>query len=151
MPNAPVPAAAAGLPEDTAVLAETDRGLAVVRPAGLKALRPSFLSGDELDAFLKTLEAFATAESLDNHFCMTREAMGADPDCQAARKDAKRLRREMIAPLKRLRRARSKTLDDILFKAMIVEVVEGGDCRRSETVAHSIVNDLLAADCMWRA
>ncbi len=59
MSNVTVPAAAIGLPEDTAVLAETGTGLAIVRPAGLKALRPSFLPGDALDAFLKTLDAYA--------------------------------------------------------------------------------------------
>ncbi|WP_395696625.1 hypothetical protein [Methylocella sp.] len=151
MPNATVPAAATGLPEETAILAETGSGLAVVRSAGLNALRPTFLSEEEASAFFATLDAFASADSLDSHFDNTREAMGADPDCKAARKDAKRLRREMVAPLKKVRNAKSKTLDDILFKAMAFEIVDRLECRSSATLAHSIVNDLLSADCMWRA
>lgn len=64
MPNATVRADATGLPEDTAVLAETGTGLAVVRPAGLKVLRPSFLSEEELGRLLTQIDELISAEQL---------------------------------------------------------------------------------------
>ncbi|WP_395696993.1 hypothetical protein [Methylocella sp.] len=143
MPNVTVPAADPGLPEDTAVLAETDRGLAVVRPAGLKALRPTFLSEEELGCLLALLDELASAE----HLWLTR--LGADGD--RGRRAAKLARRAMIQLLKKVRRARSKTLDDLLFKALVLEGVDSSECHQSRTLGHSIVNDLLSADCMWRA
>ena len=143
MPNAIVPAAAAGLPEETAVLAETDRGLAVVRPAGLKALRPSFLSEEELASFLALYDELVSAEQL----WLTRDGEDGERGMNADRA----ARRAMIPALKKVRRARSKTLDDILFKAMILEGVDSFGCRYSKTLGHSLANDLIAADCMWRA
>lgn len=88
----------------------------------------------ELAGFFKTLDDYATVTSIHD----------------LAHKDALRLRRAMISPIKKTRIAKSKNLDDLLFKALIVEVVDYWDCRDSRALGHSIVNDLLSADCMWR-
>ena len=151
MPNVTVPAAAPGLPENAAVLAEADHGLAIVRPAGLKALRPSFLTVEEADYLLSLLDGFVNSEQVKHYLLETHVGSQNDPDLKAADEEARRLRRAMIPLLKKVRDAKSKTLDDILFKALIVEGVEAYECRHSKTLGHSIVNDLLSADCMWRA
>ena len=97
MPNATVPAAATGLPEETAVLAETDRGLAVIRPASLKALRPSFLSEEETDHLLVLIDELASADQL----WLSAPARNSDEALKAARV----ARRAMIPLLKTAQRS----------------------------------------------
>ena len=63
MPNT-VPASAEGLPNSdlASCLVETDRGLAISRLKTAKAMRPSMLASEALDAFLAKLDQFVSAE-----------------------------------------------------------------------------------------
>jgi len=143
-----VPAAATGLPNSC--LIETDRGLAVSRLQAARALRPSMLAGDALDAFLAKLDEFISAGQQEHHL---RERFGypeAKQGINDADETARKLRRFMIIPIRTIRMAKAKNLDDILFKAVVTEIIDPFGCRRSESIPHSIVNDLLSADCQWR-
>ncbi|PNG25718.1 hypothetical protein [Methylocella silvestris] len=161
MPNDTVPAAVEGLPNSDmnppSGLAENPAGLAVIRSQSIKALRPSMLSGEELDRFLVQLDEYSAALQMADH---VREKVSSlsDPRWPALRKEigdqqekAAQIRRYMKKPITAIRTARSKTIDDILFKAVVVEIIEPYDCVWSKTLGHSIVNDLLSAACEWRA
>ena len=63
--------------------------------------------------------------------------------------DQKIARRALTRHLSIIRRAPAKNLDDILFKAELVAVLEPYEVKNHRTVAHSIVNDLLSAGCTW--
>ena len=150
MPNT-VPAADTGLPKSDppSCLIETDRGLAISRLISAKAMRPSMLAGEALDAFLAKLDDFVCAQQRYDELIFTRVAPG--PECGEARDRAKSIRRSLIVPIRAIRTAKSKTIEDVLFKAEISEIIEPYECRQSNSIAHSLVNDLLSADCQWRA
>ncbi|PNG27907.1 hypothetical protein [Methylocella silvestris] len=137
-------------------LAENPAGLAVIRSQSIKALRPSMLSGEELDRFLVQLDEYARAAERERHIRARCDA-GIDrwedrrKEVGPLQDKAAEIRRFMRKPITTIRKARSKTIDDILFKAAVVEIVDPYDCVWSKTLGHSIVNDLLSAACEWRA
>ncbi|ACK51987.1 hypothetical protein Msil_3078 [Methylocella silvestris BL2] len=155
MPNDTVPAAAKGLPNSDinppSGLAETASGLAVVRSKDFRALRPSVLSGEELAKFLKDLDAYVAADQQEEHLDRTVSPRRPREEYVAARLRIRGLRRVLNKPLKKIRAAKSTTIDDILFKASLAEIVDNYECWGSTTLGHSIVNDLLSAACEWRA
>jgi hypothetical protein len=142
MPKRTVAAAATGLPnsDPLPILTDTERGLAVSRLKSAKALRPSMLSGEALEDFLAKFDSFISSTQADET---------GQPVEYMSRPTV--LRKQIIIPIRTIRTTKSKNLEDILFKALVSELVEPWRCRRSETVAHSIVNDLLSAGCTWRA
>lgn len=147
-----IPAAGLGLPSSFASLAESAGGLAIVRMRG-RAPRPSMLSDEENDRLLDLLNELVCARQEEDILVDRVRAMSHDVyiakkrEADAAAKDA---RRKMIGLLKKVKGAKSRTLDDILFKAMICEAMDVYKCRDSDTLGHSIVNDLLSAECSWR-
>jgi hypothetical protein len=152
MPNSTVRAADEGLPNSAppSVLIEGATGHAVSRLKAAKATRPSMLTGDALEAFLAKLEEFVSVEQKIQYLgdlCNDRGSAKAEELCETA----KSIRRKMISPLTKIREAKSKTLEDILFKAYVSEIIDAHGHRRSTSVLHSIANDLLSAECIWRA
>jgi hypothetical protein len=63
--------------------------------------------------------------------------------------DQRIARRALTRHLNKIRQAPAKNLDDILFKAELCAVLEPYEFKRRQTVAHSIINDLLSAGCTW--
>jgi hypothetical protein len=118
-----------------------------------RAPRPSMLSDEENDHLLELLNehvsACGQADIVRLHIgAMSGAAFKAK--ITAVNKAAKDARRKMNGLLKKVRKAKSKTLDDILFKAVISEAIDVCECRASMTLGHSIVSDLLSAECAWR-
>jgi len=162
MPNSTVPAADTGLPNlnSGSLLMETERGLSVCR--ALKSPRTSILPAESLDEFLSLLARYVKAgdrEDAFRHIWGTvgstyqypgghekwRDAVGKIKD------DGKVARRALIRHLRIVREAPARSLDDVLFKAELCAVLEPWDVKQGRTTAHSIVRDLLSADCSWRA
>lgn len=147
-----VPASATGLSSTSTILAEAAGGLAIVRMRR-SAPKPSMLSDEENDRLLELLNELISARVQVN---FVHDRMGAVSrevfieENTRANNAAKEARRKMNGLLKKVRTAKSKTLDDILFKAITSEAVDFYECRFSKTLGHSIVNDLLSAECAWR-
>jgi hypothetical protein len=140
---------------DQSYLVETGNGLAISRRQDLKAARPSFPT-DVLDELMKGLDYFVGATDKEDVLRHYWGKQGLDNYTMrnaviAAYDDQKNARRNLIRPLKAVRRSRAKNIDDILLKAYLCDVLERFNCRSDATLAHSIVNDLLSAGCSWRA
>lgn len=154
MPKRAVAAADEGLPNDDQlpVLVDTDRGLSVSRLKSAKALRPSMFAGEELDRFLAQLDEYVSIDQKEE-FCRNTlpRAVGCTEEIRGLNREAKRLRRFMIKPLRTIREAKSKSLEDILFKALVSEIIDQHEHYWPSSIAHSIANDLISADCQWRA
>ena len=154
MTKHPVQPAGEGLPNLNAggsTLMETEHGLSVCRT--LKSLKSSILPAESLDEFMSLLDryvAFGDREDALRHY-WTRASH--DEQFRAmvveASADQKRARRALTRHLSIIRRAPAKNLDDILFKAELVAVLEPYEIKHRHTVAHSIVDDLLSAGCTW--
>jgi hypothetical protein len=133
-------------------LVEAAGGLAIVRMRS-SAPRASMLSDEENVRFLDLLNELISAnlqvDFVDDHTsAMSRDVLIRERiRAWNAAKDA---RRKTTVLLKKVRMAKSKTLDDILLKAMALEAIDFRKCCWSETLGHSIVNDLLSAECAWR-
>ena len=130
MPNT-VPASAEGLPNSdlASCLVETDRGLAISR---LKTgMRPSMLAGEALDAFLAKLDELVSAKQREEELLFGGNDF-ANPERDELRERVKALRRSMVVPIRTIRTAKSRTIEDMLFKAEISEIIEPYECRRSE-------------------
>jgi hypothetical protein len=155
------PAADEGLPNFNSggsILMETEHGLSVCRQ--LKLLKVSVLPAEELDEFMKLLGRYVEAgdrESSIRHY-WEKDGFLSSPSWEGFRAraleagaDQKSARRALIGHLKEIREMPAKTLDDILFKAEICAVLEPYEVKHRRTVAHSIINDLLSAGCVWTA
>ncbi len=169
MPNSTVPAADEGLPklnpgapdaDQGSILVESDLGLAISRGRMVHSLSPTILAPERADRFYATFDRLMSLEQEGHHqheqaWRVSRKTgrwpEGAHAVASDLRARAKETRRQLICDLKRLRAAPSKTLDDILFKAMVSEVCEHYDIHFKRTLGHSIVLDLLGAQCQWRA
>ncbi|MFZ0494988.1 MAG: hypothetical protein WBE80_15120 [Methylocella sp.] len=131
---------------------ETEHGLSVWRP--LQSLRTSILPAESLDEFMSLLDCYVAScdrEGFLRHYWT--KARGGLPISRAmvieATIDQKIARRHLTGHLKKIRSAPAKNLDDILFKAELCAVLERYEVDGHRTVAHSIVNDLLSAGCIW--
>ena len=113
-------------------------------------MRPSMLAGEALDAFLAKLDELVSAKQREEELLFGRNDF-ANPERDELRERVKALRRSMIVPIRTIRTAKSRTIEYVLFKADISEIIAPFECRRSDSIAHSLVNDLLSADCQWRA
>ena len=139
------------------ILMETERGIFVCRP--LKSLMASVLPAESLDDFMRLLDRyveFGDREDAIRHYWNSVGGLSISHETFRARAvdadaDQKSARRDMIVHLKKIRAAPAKNLDDILFKAEICAVLEPYDVRDRRTIAHSIINDLLSAGCIWTA
>jgi hypothetical protein len=150
------PPAGEGLPNLNAggsILIETEHGLSVCRP--LKSLKSSILSAESLDEFMRLLDryvAFGDREDFVRHHWAKgvsyHEHLFRATAVEAAA-DQKSARRALTGHLSIIRQTPAKDLDDILFKAELVAVLESYEVKNHRTVAHSIVNDLLSAGCTW--
>jgi hypothetical protein len=150
------PAADEGLPKlnsGGSILMETEQGLSVCR--SIKSLRGSILPAESLDEFMSLLDRYVEAGDREDFIRSYWQKMGYAETCRdVVRKaafDQKSARRDLIRHIKKVRAAPSKNLDDILFKAEICAVLEPYDVGDRRSVAHSIVNDLLSAGCVWTA
>jgi hypothetical protein len=138
------------------VLMETEHGLSVWRP--LESLKISLLPAESLDEFMSLLDryvAFGDREDFIRHYWTKArdlpigEAVNFRAMAVAAGVDQQIARRRLIGHLNKIRRAPAKNLDDVLFKAELCAVLEPWKVERHETVAHSIIDDLLSAGCTW--
>jgi hypothetical protein len=153
----PVPTAEEGLPDlnsGGSILMETEHGLSVCRPLG--SLKTSILPAESLDEFmsLHRYVAFGDREDFVRHYWTKAGGLSIGHEkframAVEAADDQKSARRDLIRHLKRIRNTPAKNLDDILFKAEICAVLEPLEVNRCQTVAHSIVWDLLSAGCAW--
>ena len=123
MPNT-VPASAEGLPNSdlASCLVETDRGLAISRLKTAKAMRPSMLAGEALDAFLAKLDELVSAKQREEELHLGGNDF-ANPERDELRERVKALRRSMIVPIRTIRTAKSRTIEYVLFKADISEII----------------------------
>lgn len=159
MTKHPVPPADEGLPNLNAaggsILMETEHGLSVWRP--LKSLKTSVLPAESLDEFMSLLDryvAFGDREDFVRHYWAKARGLEISHEnframVVEAGADQKSARRALIGHLGKIRQAPAKNLDDILFKAELCAVLESFEVNRRQTVAHSIINDLLSAGCTW--
>ncbi len=136
------------------ILMETEHGLSVRRP--LKSLKTSILPADSLDEFMSLLDryvSFGDREDCVRHYWTKVGLSGSNEQFRAmaieANVDQKSARRALTGHLSIIRQAPAKNLDDILFKAELVAVLERREVKHHRTVAHSIVDDLLSSGCTW--
>jgi len=156
-----VAAADEGLPnsDHRSGLKDGHEGLSVARNGSLSP-RTSVLPPDTLDEFLVLLDRYGSAEQLYDQVLSTWHGMSGSFSLQhAERANLRNLmtqmpdkirghRRDLLPRIREIRSAPAKSIDDILFKAFVADVVETAPIRAS--ISYSIVRDLLASDC-WRA
>lgn len=158
MTKHPVPPADEGLPNlnsGGSILMETEHGLSVWRP--LKSLKTSVLPAESLDEFMRLLDHYVACgdreDFIRHYWTKGRDLPISHENCRAmaveASDDQKSARRALTRHLNKIRQAPAKNLDDILFKAELCAVLEPYEFKRRQTVAHSIINDLLSAGCTW--
>ena len=114
--------------------------------------KSSILLAESLDEFMRLLDryvAFGDREEFFRHHWPKAGQEQFRAMIVEASLDQKIARRALTRHLSIIRRAPAKNLDDILFKAELVAVLEPYEVKNHRTVAHSIVNDLLSAGCTW--
>jgi hypothetical protein len=142
-------------PAGGSILMETEHGLSVWRPQ--KSLETSVLPAESLDEFMRLLDHYVACgdrEDFVSHYWTSDRGLSISHEkframAIEAGDDQRIARRALTRHLNKIRQAPAKNLDDILFKAELCAVLEPYEFKRRQTVAHSIINDLLSAGCTW--